>query len=349
MPWWAAVKPVESVPEASTARGGVPPAAGGRAQGAGADAQSDSQSTAWWRSVLSEEPALAASAGPNGGGGEAEAEGEAGGAEAGGAASRARAEAAVLEGVRSHEYLDSPLLALRAGRLGAFYASRAGGGLALSGSFGRQRLDPNRPVCRFELRGDCRDPNCSGQHRRQYLQSVPELCVELRAYAGDKAGEAGALPPAAGEEEHLAQEAAREAASSLRARMPAAPAAAPVVAAASLVALRARAGPLAQLAARNLPTPPPFDAADGAVAAGASAASAAGNGADNAARTAGGGGAARPSLASSARREREAQMQLLHAALSALPAPSLLQGDLEKQLQPLLLARRASEAAALEA
>jgi len=42
-------------------------------------------------------------------------------------------------------------------------------------------------------------------------------------------------------------------------------------------------------------------------------------------------------------------MQLLHAALSALPAPSLLQGDLEKQLQPLLLARRASEAAALEA
>ena len=42
-------------------------------------------------------------------------------------------------------------------------------------------------------------------------------------------------------------------------------------------------------------------------------------------------------------------MQLLHAALSALPAPSLLQGDLEKQLQPLLLARRSSEAAALEA
>jgi len=329
----------------------VPPAAGGRAQGAGADAQSDSQGTAWWRSVLSEEPALAAS-GPNGGGGEGEAEGEAEGAAAGGAASRARAEAAVLEGVRGHEYLDSPLLALRAGRLGAFYASRAGGGLALSGSFGRQRLDPNRPVCRFELRGDCRDPNCSGQHRRQYLQSVPELCVELRAYAGDKvgeAGEAGALPPAVGEEEDLAQEAAREAASSLRARMPAAPAAAPVVAAASLVALRARAGPLAQLAARNLPTPPPVDAADGAVAAGASAASAAGNGADNAAGTAGGGGAARPSLASSARREREAQMQLLHAALSALPAPSLLQGDLEKQLQPLLLARRASEAAALEA
>ena len=102
MPWWAAVKPVESVPEASTARGGVPPAAGGRAQGAGADAQSDSQSTAWWRSVLSEEPALAASAGPNGGGGEAEAEAEGGGgaegAEAEGAAARARAEAAVLEG-----------------------------------------------------------------------------------------------------------------------------------------------------------------------------------------------------------------------------------------------------------
>ena len=110
-------------------------------------------------------------------------------------------------------------------------------------------------MCRFELRGDCRDPSCSGQHRRQYLQSVSELCAELRAYtqlpwrhaaapkageageAGGEAGEAGALPPAVDEEEERAQEAARDAAASLRARVPAAPAAAPVVAAASLVAL----------------------------------------------------------------------------------------------------------------
>ena len=100
-------------------------------------------------------------------------------------------------------------------------------------------------MCRFELRGDCRDPSCSGQHRRQYLQSVSELCAELRAYtqlpwrhaAAPKAGEAGALPPAVDEEEERAQEAARDAAASLRARVPAAPAAAPVVAAASLVAL----------------------------------------------------------------------------------------------------------------
>ena len=120
-------------------------------------------------------------------------------------------------------------------------------------------------MCRFELRGDCRDPSCSGQHRRQYLQSVSELCAELRAYtqlpwrhaaapkageageaggeAGEaggeagEAGEAGALPPAVDEEEERAQEAARDAAASLRARVPAAPAAAPVVAAASLVAL----------------------------------------------------------------------------------------------------------------
>ena len=362
VPWWAAVKPADGASGASRARGVVPPAAGGRAQGTGGDSQSDLQSTTWWRTVLFDEPALAAAedgqptvprlgpvgthsstdaaaaVGP-GGGGEAEAEG---------AASRARAEAAVLEGVRSHEYVDSPLLALRAGRLGAFYSSRAGGGLALSGSLGRQRLDPSRPVCRFELRGDCRDPSCSGQHRRQYLQSVPELCVELRAYAGEKAGEAGEAgvsPPAVGEEEEHAQEAARAAASSLRARMPAAPSAAPVVAAASLVALRGRGG-TASAAGPVLPLPL-SDAADGTVAAGAVAASAAV--ADGAACSAVGGGAARPSLASSARREREAQMRLLHAALSALPAPSLLQGDLEKQLQPLLLARRSSEAAALEA
>jgi len=223
VPWWAAVKPADGASGASRARRVVPPAVGGRAQGAGGHSQSDSQSTTWWRSVLFDEPALAAAedgqptvprlgsvgthsstdaaaaVGPGGGGG--------GEAEAEGAASRARAEAAVLEGVRSHEYVDSPLLALRAGRLGAFYSSRAGGGLALSGSLGRQRLEPSRPVCRFELRGDCRDPSCSGQHRRQYLQSVPELCVELRAYAGEKvvgaveAGEAGVLPPAVGEEE----------------------------------------------------------------------------------------------------------------------------------------------------
>ena len=103
-------------------------------------------------------------------------------------------------------------------------------------------------MCRFELRGDCRDPSCSGQHRRQYLQSVSELCAELRAYTqlpwrhaaapkAGEAGEAGGEAGEAGEAEERAQEAAREAAASLRARVPAAPAAAPVVAAASLVAL----------------------------------------------------------------------------------------------------------------
>ena len=358
VPWWAAVKPADGASGASRARGGVPPAAGGRAQGAGGDSQGDSQGTMWWRSVLFDEPALAAAGdeqptvprlglvGAHSSTGEAEAEGD---------ASRARAEATVLEGVRSHEYMDSPLLALRAGRLGAFYSSHAGGGLTLSGSLGRQRLDPSRPVCRFELRGDCRDPNCSGQHRRQYLQSVPELCAELRAYAGEMTGEAVALPPVAvGEEEEHAQEAARAAASSLRARMPAAPSAAPVVAAASLVALRGRGG-TAALGHATLPAAGAAgrvaaDTATGTVATGAAGAVAAVAAvADGAACSAVGGGAARPSLASSARREREAQMRLLHAALSALPAPSLLQGDLEKQLQPLLLARRSSEAAALEA
>ena len=55
------VAPKEGVPEASRARGGGPPDAGGRAHGAGADAQGDAQGAAWWRCVLSDEPAFAAS------------------------------------------------------------------------------------------------------------------------------------------------------------------------------------------------------------------------------------------------------------------------------------------------
>jgi len=233
----------------------------------------------------------------------------------------------VLDAIRNPEYTESPLLCLRAYRLSPYYSAPQGCGMRLSGPFSRQRLDPSRPMCRFELTGDCRDPLCSGQHRRQYMQSVPELCSELRAYAGPAAK---APADAAGdgtddEEEHeqLAQQAVREARAALRAQVAGGPALqqangtpyVPIIAAAAKHAVGAAAR---YIRSRDQPAHAPREAE----------------------RAAGGG--------AKARRERAAQTQLLQAALAALPEPSPFAQDLEEQLQPLLLTRRASEAAALE-
>ena len=234
----------------------------------------------------------------------------------------------VLDAIQNPEYVESPLLCLRAYRLSPYYSAPQGCGMRLTGPFSRQRLDPSRPLCRFELTGDCRDPLCSGQHRRQYVQSIPELCSELRAYAGPAAAKATAATAGDGtddEEEHeqLAQQAVREARLALRLQGAGGSALqqangandgsephAPIIAAAAKHALA--------LPSRGQPAHPPGDTERGP-----------------------GGGA-------KARRERAAQTQLLQAAFAALPQPSRFALDLEEELQPLLLTRRASEAAALE-
>ena len=74
-----------------------------------------------------------------------------------------------------HAY--EPLLA-RAARLPAeppLCLPPLGRGLSLGGALARHRLDPSKQLCRFELRGECRDAACTAQHRRDYLQGTAAL------------------------------------------------------------------------------------------------------------------------------------------------------------------------------
>ena len=44
-------------------------------------------------------------------------------------------------------------------------------------------LPPSKTLCRYELTGECRDADCAGQHRRQYLCPPADMGKELERYA----------------------------------------------------------------------------------------------------------------------------------------------------------------------
>ena len=87
------------------------------------------------------------------------------------------------EELRDPHALRVATLALRAYRLSPLYVSPLGRGLSLGGALARHRLDPSKQLCRFELRGECRDAACTAQHRRDYLQGTAALRRELASYA----------------------------------------------------------------------------------------------------------------------------------------------------------------------
>ena len=275
---------------------------------------------------------------------------------------------ALLDEVADPLKYTSPLLALRAYRVTPGFLTS---GLELTAPCARARLQPTLPLCRFELRGECRASNCAGQHRRHYMASIEQMPTELARYAAGVSIPAAMIdappphsPPRQQGESKVgttARNAAEAAACAAAAQVAAtheataspsahdemndsswAPSGAVPVAPSGAVSL-------ARLAAQRLAkrkgqrtgemlgehgtkgaTLPDVDQA----------------GLDD------------PPLASSdearglghlTRSRDSSQLHLLHAALRVNPAPSLLAGDLNKQLCPMLSRYRPTDAAALEA
>ena len=305
---------------ASTAISSVP--AGEPPAPAAKTSRPQRQSRDWWGAVLDGD-------GSSDNGSDAEDDAEAGGAlaeRAAEAAADGRIDEHVLESIGEAGAYESPLLALRAYRLKAGYTD--GGARQLTDEHARACLNPTLPLCRFELQGECRAPDCNGQHRRDFLTPAEQMPAELSRYAAGLPQPPHCLEArtedadtAVTAEEASARDAALQAGRAHATMSVDAPAAEQLV---------------VRIAAQHVLPERGQAVANGADANGADAGAA-----DTPSTRIEGGGGGRGGEAS--------QLQLLHAALRVNPQPSLLAGDLSKQLAPVLSRYRSADAAALEA
>eukprot|EP00698_Gefionella_okellyi_P022826 TRINITY_DN762_c0_g1_i1.p1 TRINITY_DN762_c0_g1~~TRINITY_DN762_c0_g1_i1.p1 ORF type:complete len:1237 (-),score=305.79 TRINITY_DN762_c0_g1_i1:397-4077(-) len=75
----------------------------------------------------------------------------------------------------------SVLQAFRAYRLSPLFT--AASKLKLASPTYSHKIQPQLPLCQFELHGRCNDPTCTAQHRRDYMLSGDDLLVDLMSYA----------------------------------------------------------------------------------------------------------------------------------------------------------------------
>lgn len=252
---------------------------------------------------------------------------------------------AMLDGISEPLRYESPLLALRSYRLSAGYLD--GGQRQLTGSHSRARLHPSLPLCRFELNGECRALDCTGQHRARYLPPAEQVPTDLRRYA---ASLPSATPPAADDSAAVVANAfppvpleeriARETAIRIAATYHAAGASSDALAPRGLVLAAAQS---AVDRKRESSAQPNKDGDDGPSTTAPASASTAPEGIFASGFEGG------VTTGRGARVVEAARLQLLHAAIRVNPQPSLLAGDLTKNLQPTLARYRSADAAALEA
>ena len=307
--WRDPAEQTASLPSASVAEAGM----AGRGQVPDDESSRHSLEAEWWGPVLGDDTGGAEAAVYDG-------------------ADACAVDHTLLRRVREPGY-QSPLLALRAYRLSPLYIAPNGAARRLVGPMSTVCLEPSKPLCRFEMRGACRDAKCTGQHRRDFRMTAEDVAEELAAYGSSNGGSAGSDDfPAAGDEAEdrllrshdPAEASARLAALRAVARLESGTSRGAATLASSSDAVAVAAVAAAQRNGRRpaVASVEPVSAADGASVASTNP----------------------PGTGS---RSRGGLLQLLHAALSTLPQPSPLSADLEKQLQPLIDRYQGSDAAAL--
>ena len=217
---------------------------------------------------------------------------------------------------------ESPLLALRSYRLSEGYLDGATG-RRLTDAHARARLHPTLPLCRFELHGECRAEDCTGQHRRDYLAPAREMRHELLCYSADGPPVGDSNLDGVADDEEAARSAAKASAGTFTS--------------ASLVRVAAQHAVIERNRESNGGEGSSRSKNERSISTDASILLIGVDG--GGAKTPG-----RPRAGAAA-----AQLQLLHAALRVNPQPSLLAGDLGKQLVPMLSKYKSADAAALEA
>eukprot|EP01134_Creolimax_fragrantissima_P003460 CFRG3460T1 len=80
----------------------------------------------------------------------------------------------------------SPLRSLKSYRFVPFYRTKAK--LPLSSKSYSHKIDPMKTMCKFEISGSCRNPNCRNQHIKDYTFSNEELLKDIASYALDATG-----------------------------------------------------------------------------------------------------------------------------------------------------------------
>uniref|UniRef100_A0A7S2GE71 Zinc-finger domain-containing protein n=1 Tax=Haptolina brevifila TaxID=156173 RepID=A0A7S2GE71_9EUKA len=238
----------------------------------------------------------------------------------------------------------SPLLSLRAYRLSPGYLDR-GVSARLTSAHGRARLQPDHPLCRFELRGACRAADCTGQHQRHFLTPPEQMPIELSRYAAGLPRPAAAAPviPAASEPlETMARQAAAQAASAHRVNGTVEEAPFVRLAAQHYLSRKRQTGGQSGGGQDGGQAARAAESASAAVPPPTTAAGSSSTGAPVAAPAASAGSSSRVGC------QRSGSVQLLHAALRLHNQPSLLAADLAKQLLPTLSRHSRTDVAALE-
>jgi hypothetical protein len=79
---------------------------------------------------------------------------------------------------------ESPLVAFRSYRLSAAFQELNPRESVVSSSMAN-KIDPMLQFCLYESHGECKDPDCKLQHRRDYKLDDTQIIKQLLAYAGD--------------------------------------------------------------------------------------------------------------------------------------------------------------------
>ncbi|KAL8595356.1 hypothetical protein ACOMHN_020109 [Nucella lapillus] len=90
------------------------------------------------------------------------------------------------EGESAHFAYTSPLLMFRAYRFSSYYRTREG--LTLTSPSFAHKVNPNRVMCRYDMKGTCNDQHCTWQHEADNKLTDREILMDLVSYCPALAG-----------------------------------------------------------------------------------------------------------------------------------------------------------------